>query len=222
MAMNEEHTPLYPLFLDLDGKPCLVVGGGAIGHQKVTALLHCGAQVTITAIDVCDDVATLANSGKVTLNRRAYEACEAEAYHLVIAATSDNAINTWVRDDAHIANRLVNVVDVPHLCDFQVPAIVQRGRLQVAISTAGASPSIAKRLKRDLDGQLPQQYDRLMDELMAVRNELKQLCPDSLRDRMNLNTTIAESSAVDDYLGGNETPLKDLIDDALAPYRNQP
>jgi precorrin-2 dehydrogenase/sirohydrochlorin ferrochelatase len=144
-------TPFYIACLKLAGRRCLVVGGGAIGLEKVEGLLACDGEVTLIAPDAGPELAQLAAEGSIAWERRAYAgAADLEGAFMVIACTNDTDINIAVYDDAERRAMLVNVVDVPPLCNFILPAIVRTGPLAVAISTAGASPALAKRMKAEV------------------------------------------------------------------------
>ena len=141
---------LYPLFLKLDGAPTLVVGAGTIAKHKAESLLSCGALVTMVAPDACPDVLALAAQGRVCLERRGFLPQDVDGKRLVIAATSLPEVNEAVMQRCRACGVLVNVVDDPARCDFYVPSVVERGRVQVAISTGGASPALARLLKAEI------------------------------------------------------------------------
>ncbi len=217
---QQPEPPLYPVYVKLNDKPCLVVGGGTIACEKVGPLIECGARITLVAPEICDEIRAHAAAGRLILEERCYQQGEATDYFMTIAATSDTAVNTQVYQDASSDGHLVNVVDVPPLCDFYVPSIVRKGPLQIAISTTGSSPGLAKRLRKWMESELPDEYGPLLNELMGVRQCLKHVEPDS-KKRMKINSKIANSDAVDAYLAGNPAPLQELIEDAFAPYRHQ-
>src|SRR6266487_4462374 len=143
-------TPLYMACLRLSGRRCLVVGGGDVGLEKVEGLLACGADPTLVAPDAVPALEELAREGSIRWERRAYEPADLEGAFLAIASTDDTDVNIRVYEDAEARAMLVNVVDVPPLCNFILPAIVRSGPLAIAISTAGASPALAKRMKREI------------------------------------------------------------------------
>ena len=134
-------VPFYIACLRLDGRRCLVVGGGEIGLDKVEGLLVCGAAVTLVAPDANAELEALAAEGSIAWERREYDPDDLDGSFLVIAATGDSEVNIAVHEHAEARAMLVNVVDVPPLCNFILPAIVRSGPLAIAISTAGASPS---------------------------------------------------------------------------------
>jgi precorrin-2 dehydrogenase / sirohydrochlorin ferrochelatase len=167
-------TPFYIACLKLAGRRCLVVGGGAIGLEKVEGLLACDGEVTLIAPDAVPALAQLAEEGSIAWERRAYAAAaDLEGAFMVIACTNDTDINIAVYDDAERRAMLVNVVDVPPLCNFILPAIVRTGPLAVAISTAGASPALAKRMKAEVAELFGDEYAELAMMLNDVRGWAK-------------------------------------------------
>ena len=143
-------TPFYIACLRLTGRRCVVVGGGEIGLEKVEGLLACDGRVVLVAPDAVPELRELAAEGSIEWIRREYEPGDLERTFIAIAATDDTDTNIRVYEDAERRAMLVNVVDVPPLCNFILPAIVRTGPLAIAISTAGASPALAKRIKRQV------------------------------------------------------------------------
>ncbi|HUA75483.1 MAG TPA: bifunctional precorrin-2 dehydrogenase/sirohydrochlorin ferrochelatase [Solirubrobacteraceae bacterium] len=171
-------TPFYIACLKLSGRRCLVVGGGEIGLEKVEGLLACDGEVTLIAPDAVPELQGYAREGSIRWERRAYAgASDLEGVFMAIAATDDTDVNIAVYDDAERRAMLVNVVDVPPLCNFILPAIVRTGPLAIAISTAGASPALAKRMKREIEGQFGEPYARLAVLLNEARGWAKATLP---------------------------------------------
>ena len=170
-------VPFYIACLRLDGRRCLVVGGGDVGLEKVEGLLTCGAAVMLVAPAAHEQLAQLADEGSIVWERRRYEPADLDGSFLVIAATSDSEVNIGVHEDAEARAMLVNVVDVPPLCNFILPAIVRSGPLAIAISTAGASPALAKRMKREIAEQFGEDYARLAVILNDARGWAKATLP---------------------------------------------
>jgi precorrin-2 dehydrogenase / sirohydrochlorin ferrochelatase len=167
-------TPFYIACLKLTGRRCVVVGGGDVGLEKVEGLLAADAEVTLIAPVAHDALAAYAREGSIRWEQRAYAgAADLEGAFLVIAATDDTAANIAVFDDAEARAMLVNVVDVPPLCNFILPAIVRQGPLAIAISTAGASPALAKRIKAEIAASHGEPYARLAVLLNEVRGWAK-------------------------------------------------
>ena len=171
-------TPLYIACLKLNGRRALVVGGGDIGLEKVEGLLLCDADVTLIAPDAVPALQEYAAEGSISWQRREYEgSTDLEGAFMAIAATSDSEVNIRVYEDAEERAMLVNVVDVPPLCNFILPAIVRSGPLAMAISTAGASPALAKRMKSEIAEMFGEPYARLAVMLNDVRGWAKATLP---------------------------------------------
>jgi precorrin-2 dehydrogenase/sirohydrochlorin ferrochelatase len=166
-------TPFYIACLRLTGRRCLVVGGGDIGLEKVEGLLACDADVTLVAPAAHPALRELAAEGSIRWEQREYEPADLDGSLIAIAATDDSEINIGVFNDAETRAMLVNVVDVPPLCNFILPAIVRTGPLAVAISTAGASPALAKRMKREIAEQFGDAYADLAVMLNDARGWAK-------------------------------------------------
>jgi siroheme synthase-like protein len=172
-----ESASLFPLFLKLEGKSCLVVGAGLIGLEKVESLLRCRAAIRVVAPHAVARVQELSSRGEIEWLARCYEPEDADGRDLIIAATSDRAVNRAVFEEASRRSILCNTADDPPLCDFFFASIVQRGDLQIAISTAGQSPALAQRLRREIDAQLPADLGPWLAELGQLRREVLQAMP---------------------------------------------
>jgi precorrin-2 dehydrogenase len=171
-------TPFYIACLKLDGRRCVVVGGGEIGLEKVEGLLACSAQVTLIAPRAVPELERLASEGSIAWEQRVYGGpADLEGVFMAIAATDDTDVNIAVYDDAERRAMLVNVVDVPPLCNFILPAIVRTGPVAIAISTAGASPALAKRMKREIAQLFGEPYAQLAVMLNETRGWAKATLP---------------------------------------------
>ena len=170
-------TPFYIACLRLKGRRCLVVGGGDVGLEKVEGLLACDADVTLVAPEAHRALAELAAEGSIRWERRRFEPADLDGSLIAIAATNDTDVNIRVFDEAEERAMLVNVVDVPPLCNFILPAIVRTGPLAVAISTAGASPALAKRMKREISELFGEPYATLAVLLNDARGWAKATLP---------------------------------------------
>ncbi len=162
-------TPFYIACLRLSGRKCLVVGGGDVGLEKIEGLLACDGDVVCVAPDACEAVRALAAEGSIEWVERGFEPADVAGKFMAIAATDDTDVNIAVYDAAEERAMLVNVVDVPSLCNFILPAIVRTGPLAIAISTAGASPALAKRMKQEVTELFGPAYA----ELAAILNEAR-------------------------------------------------
>jgi precorrin-2 dehydrogenase len=209
-------TPLYIACLKLKGRRCVVVGGGDIGLEKVEGLLLCDADVTLIAPDAVEALQDYAAEGSISWERREYAgAGDLEAVFMVIAATNLSEVNIRVYEDAEARAMLVNVVDVPPLCNFILPAIVRSGPLAIAISTAGASPALAKRMKREIADAFGEPYARLAVMLNDARGWAKGTLP-TYQDRKEFFEGIVngDPDPVQLVREGRESELLALIEAA--------
>jgi len=171
-------TPFYIACLKLTGRRCLVVGGGDVGLEKVEGLLACDGDVVLVAPTAHPELEDLAREGSIRWEKRPYAGPEdLEGVFMAIACTDDSEVNIGVFDDAERRAMLVNIVDVPPLCNFILPAIVRTGPLAIAISTAGASPALAKRMKREVADLFGEEYARLAVILNDARGWAKGTLP---------------------------------------------
>jgi siroheme synthase-like protein len=208
-------VPFYIACLRLDGRRCLVVGGGEVALEKVEGLLTCGAAVTLVAPAAHDALAELAGEGSIAWERRSYEPGDLEGSFLVIAATDDTEVNIEVHADAEARAMLVNVVDVPPLCNFILPAIVRSGPLAIAISTAGASPALAKRMKREIAEQFGDDYARLAVILNDARGWAKATLPTFQERRSFFDSIVGgQPDSIALLRDGDEGAVLQLIEDA--------
>jgi len=206
-------TPFYIACLKLTGRRCLVIGGGEVGVEKVEGLLACDASVTVIAPGVEPVLEEYAREGSLDWERREYAGpADLEGAFLVIAATNDSEVNIAVFRDAERRAMLANVVDVPPLCNFILPAIVRTGPLAIAISTAGASPALAKRMKREVSELFGEEYARLAILLNDVRGWAKGTLP-TYQDRKAFFEEIVngEPDPVELLRAGDEAAVRDLI-----------
>jgi precorrin-2 dehydrogenase/sirohydrochlorin ferrochelatase len=213
---------LYIACIDLTDRRALVVGAGPVGLEKVEGLLRCNAFVTVVAPEAHPRVQELASNGDLEWQRRDYEPADLDGCFLVIAATSNTELNTRIFKDAEVRSMLVNVVDVPQLCNFILPAILRRGPLSIAISTSGASPALAKRMKAEADRMFGPEYARLAELLDGLRAWAKETLP-TYEDRRDFFEAIV--NGLPDPIAllqeGDEGALKDLLERAQAGQQSQ-
>jgi precorrin-2 dehydrogenase / sirohydrochlorin ferrochelatase len=206
-------TPFYIACLRLSGRRCVVVGGGDVGLEKVEGLLACDGDVTLIAPTAVDPLRELAAEGSIRWEQREYAGpADLEGVFIVIASTSDTEVNIRVYEDAERRAMLVNVVDVPPLCNFILPAIIRSGPLAIAISTAGASPALAKRIRDEIAEEYGQPYARLAVLLNEVRGWAKGTLP-TYQDRKAFFESIVngEPDPVELLRRGDEQAVRDLI-----------
>jgi precorrin-2 dehydrogenase/sirohydrochlorin ferrochelatase len=166
------NASLFPMFLKLEGRNCLALGAGSVGEQKIRSLLDCGADIRVVATWATDAVKQWALSGALTLIEREYEPADLDDAYLVIAATSDVAVNHAIYREAQVRGILCNVVDDPPYCDFYYGALVRRGHLQISISTNGLSPALAQRIRKQFEEDFPPIYGNWLEELGRKREDL--------------------------------------------------
>jgi precorrin-2 dehydrogenase/sirohydrochlorin ferrochelatase len=212
-------TPFYIACLRLTGRRCVVIGGGDVGLEKVEGLLACDADVTLIAPEAHPELQRLADEGSITWRRREYRSGDLDGCLIAIAATADTDVNIRVFDDAEARAMLVNVVDVPPLCNFILPAIVRTGPLAVAISTAGASPALAKRMKREIAEMFGEPYATLAVLLNEARGWAKGNLP-TYQDRKHFFESIVngEPDPIELIKAGRADAVRELIAGAQREY----
>ncbi len=206
----------YPAFLDVNGRGCLVVGGGAVGTRKVRTLLECGARVTVISAAFSPELEELSADGRVVLKNGPYRARDLEGKFLVIGATDDEDLNRRVSEDAARRNMLCNIADRPEACSFILPAIVSRGDLVIAISTSGKSPAFAKYLRRRLQREFGPEYARFLEIMGAVRRRLlaDEHAPEAHKP---LFEALINGGLVDLIREGEEDKIDALLEKILGP-----
>ncbi|MEW6388385.1 MAG: bifunctional precorrin-2 dehydrogenase/sirohydrochlorin ferrochelatase [Thermodesulfobacteriota bacterium] len=162
----------YPVFALIAGQPCLVVGGGEVGERKVRDLLEAGAWVTVVSRTLTPGLAEMAAQGEISYREEDFHPEHLAGMALVVGATDDPEVNARVSAGARSRGIWVNIVDAPDLCTFIVPAQVRRGDLTVAISTGGASPALARKLRQELEEYFGPEYDHYLKLLQLVRDQL--------------------------------------------------
>jgi precorrin-2 dehydrogenase / sirohydrochlorin ferrochelatase len=163
---------LFPIFLKLAARPCIVIGAGHLAESKIESLQAASARITVIAPQASDRILDWAASGEIQLHQRAYQQGDLTGNFLVVAATNDPAVNRAVFAEATSTGVLCNAVDDPPFCDFYFPSVVRRGDLQIAISTAGASPALAQRLRKEINAQLPLDAGDWLTDLGNLRREV--------------------------------------------------
>ena len=184
----------YPIFLELEKHRAVVIGGGNIAFRKATVLYEAGADVLVVALSICECLKELCDAGDMTAIESAYEPCHLDKARLVIAATDDMALNEQVYADCQKRNILCNVVDIPHLCDFYVPAIAQQGSLQIAIGTDGKSPAYAGYLRRKFEAQFTEKHGQFLEELHCMRMYIIEYVADPALRKILLKQLVRDES----------------------------
>jgi precorrin-2 dehydrogenase/sirohydrochlorin ferrochelatase len=163
---------LFPIFLKLTARPCTVIGAGKLAESKIESLLTANARVTVIAPRANERITTLADAGEIMLHLREYKNGDLASQFLAVAATDNPAVNRAVFAEAEASGVLINAVDDPPFCDFYFPSVVRRGDLQIAISTAGASPALAQKIRKDINAQLPLDAGDWLNDLGNLRREV--------------------------------------------------
>src|ERR1700683_1132367 len=203
----------FPMFLKLEGKRCLVVGAGKVGEPKILGLIDTGASIHVLALEASDEVKEWARAGKITLELRPFVETDLAGVFLTVVATASRTLNESIYREAQRREVLCNVVDVPEYCDFYYPAVVRRGDLQIAISTSGQSPSLAQKLRQQIEQQFGPGYADWVAELGETRRlvQASDLAPERKRELLH---SLASREALDAALA--ETPALVAIKGASA------
>lgn len=210
-------TTFYPIYLNLEGRPCVVIGGGTVAEQKVTGLLEAGARVTVVSAQATRPMEDLAAQGMIHLKRRLYQTGDLEGMFLAIAASEDRALNHEIWEEADRRGIPVNAVDdLPH-CTFIAPAIYRQGDLTVGISTGGKSPALAVRLRERLAALIGPEFAVFLDLLGHLRAEVAARVP-GFAARTSLWYRMVDSDAVEFIrrgdVDGARQRMRDLLDEA--------
>ena len=182
------------MFLKLSARPCLVVGAGTVAESKIASLLEAGGRVRVVAPEATPQVRSWAQSKDIEWHQRPFQPSDLEGMLLVIAATSSTELHERIFDQATKRGVLCNIVDVPALCDFYYPSVVQRGALQIAISTAGQSPALAQRLRKELEVQFGPEYEDWVAQLGEVRDKLFSTKLDPKQRKRRLHEVASEEA----------------------------
>jgi len=183
-----ETMSLFPMFVKLQGRSVLVVGAGVIGESKIQGLLDSSARIRVIALEATPQVQDWAERGEIALDVRGFNVSDLDDVFLVVVATSSRELNQQIFREANKRGILCNVVDVPELCDFFYPAVVKRGDLQIAISTSGQSPSLAKKLRQQLERQFGPAYSDWVRQLGETRRLVLSSDLDAAKKRQLLSS----------------------------------
>ncbi|MGA8429438.1 MAG: bifunctional precorrin-2 dehydrogenase/sirohydrochlorin ferrochelatase [Candidatus Sulfotelmatobacter sp.] len=204
------------MFMKMDGRRCLVVGAGKVGEPKIGGLLETGASVRVIALGASEGVRRWAAEGKIELELREFSPSDLDDVFLAVVATASPALNRFAYDEAQKRGVLCNVVDVPEICDFYYPAVVQRGDLQIAISTAGKSPSLAQKLRQQLERQFSPGYAEWLAELGETRTLIRASNLSSEK-KSELLHSLASREAVEAMLEEKRTSSQIVISAVSVP-----
>ncbi len=202
----------YPAFIDVRKRNCVVIGGGALGEEKVVKLLECDAKVTVIAPEVTPVVEKLAAEGTVDWVQRGYRPGDLAQAFIAIASTEDDGTNRQIYDEAEERNVLLNVVDVTHLCTFIAPSVARRGEVTVATSTGGASPALARTFREKLESSRILEYADLAPVLARGRAELRRR---GLRVAPDHWQSCITEKLLDTVQSGDETAAYQMLEEGL-------
>jgi len=211
VSARDYTKPYYPVFLDLTGRLAVIVGGGAVAERKIRTLVDYGARVRVIAPQVTTWIAEQAETGAVAHEPRGYVRGDLEGAFIAICATDSAEVNAAVFDEAESRGCLVNVVDVPELCSFIVPSIVRRGQLQLAISTGGAAPAVAKRLRKHIDSHVGPEWETYVALLGELRALVMERVPGTEADRKPIFEAVADSDLLDRIAAGERPTAEDVF-----------
>jgi len=212
----------FPIFLNIENKDCLLVGGGEVAARKLEMLLKANAQVRLIARELCDEVRQLVNEGKLKHIGQQYQEALLENCVLVIAATDDEQLNRKISEQAHLRQLPVNVVDNPSLCSFIMPSVIDRYPVQIAISTGGASPVLARLLRTRLETMIPSTFGRLASLVQSVRVKIRVQIPDMRQRRRFWEDVLHGPVAELLYSGQEQAALNELEKRLEHPEANMP
>ncbi|MBI5583740.1 MAG: bifunctional precorrin-2 dehydrogenase/sirohydrochlorin ferrochelatase [Deltaproteobacteria bacterium] len=206
----------YPVFLDLQGTSCLVVGGGQVGERKVKSLLDCGAVVHLVSPELTPYLEEAVRQGKVVPAGSAFAPAQLEGMFLVIGATDDPEVNRQISAEARARNLLCNIVDRPRECNFIVPATVRRGDLTIAVSTGGRSPALAKKIREDLEKRFPDSYNKYLELLGRIREYvLSRGGPQE--ENQGIFESLVSSALLETLQRGDREGIRQIISQMITP-----
>ncbi|MCE5249838.1 bifunctional precorrin-2 dehydrogenase/sirohydrochlorin ferrochelatase [bacterium] len=207
--MNEH--PLYPIFLPIGGRPCVIVGGGAVALRKARDLIETGAVLTVVAENPSGGITALSEQGMFVLKTKRFEPDDIDGAFLVFAATDDEDVNAAIAEAARRKRILVNVVDTPALCDFYSGAVVRRGPLRIAISTGGLCPGLAGHIRCELEKLFPERYGDFIEAMGEIRTYIIS-CADLTAERKNtaLSWLVRDETRALFFLSGKEAVWEEL------------
>lgn len=210
-----QKTRLYPVSLRLEGQRCLVVGGGAVAERKVGTLMKCGAEVTVVSPQASAALNEAAAQGEIALCRRTFQTGDLEGVTLVVAATDDRDLNREVAGLCRKRGVLVNVVDAPELCTFLVPAQVNRGPVNISISTGGNSPLLSRRIREHLERELVPELGELAELLGELRKILQKRCGEQ-KKRQQLLESLLPPGVISEIRDGGMEMIRRRVESCIS------
>lgn len=211
--------PLFPIFLNLEGKDCLVIGGGPVAYRKITNLLEHLAKVTVISPQVYEPIKALAVNGSMTFRQKSFSDEDIQDMYLVIAATDDPFLNKKAADLCRQKGIMINVVDDPPNCDFFVPSVVRRNSLVVAVSTEGKSPLFARLLRQDLETLITDDYGDLVEFLGEKRDGIKKNVADPEK-RQHILRALIDEEAMTLLKQGEVEKIRERIEQCISSWQD--
>lgn len=208
---------LYPVFLNLEGKKCLVVGGGKVAERKVAALVRTGAKITIVSPFLTTSLEDMAQQGIILYRQGFYKTSDLDGIYLVISATNDALTNGIIAGHCMERNIMINVVDDPARCNFHVPSVVHRGALKMAISTGGKSPNLARMIRVKLEEEFGTQFEGFVDFVGEIRAQAINTITDPIKRSLVLRNLV-DSYTLEMVKRGNLEQAKERVKNVY--YRN--
>jgi precorrin-2 dehydrogenase/sirohydrochlorin ferrochelatase len=220
MTTKQTQPPyLFPLFIRLDSRPCLVVGGGKVAGRKVDGLLEAGAAVTVVSPEAIAQIQRLASQGRIAWRQKTFSTDDLHGFFLAMAATGDAAANERIAAACREQGILINVADEPQLCDFFVPAVLRRGALSIAIATDGKSPLLASKIKADLEQIITEPYGEFLELLGRQRELIKNTVPDS-GTREAIFRSLVYSDILDLLAAGKQDEAQERIRQCISSQQD--
>lgn len=204
----------YPVYLNLEGRMCLVVGGGAVAGRKAASLFECGAQVKLVAPKVCEAVAEMERDGKLDRINDVFRPEHMDGASLAIGSTDNGEVNRLVFEEAVKRNIPVNIVDQPHLCSFIVPSVVRRGDLVISVSTSGKSPATAKRARKMLEGLFGNEWAVYLEMMGQAREKLLASVADGAERERKFNR-LADSPMLEKIKSGDLAGARAVMEEIV-------
>jgi len=207
--------PYYPIYLDIEDRNVVIIGGGNVCARKAETMMKYGARVTVVSPELTDEIEQWGREGCLTIRRKPYDAADLDGANIVIASTDHQDVNEQIAADCRARRIPVNVVDVTPLCEFIVPAIIEKGSIQIAVSTGGKSPALARTLKEDLQRAIGPEYAEVNDVLGSLRDGAKSVLPTDV-DRKRFFDGIIASGVLEMLRDGRRKQAYQVIADACA------
>ena len=204
----------YPIFLDIKGNPCVVVGGGSVAERKVLSLLDSGAKVLVISPKLTPALKKLVAKKAISYCAKSYKGGDLKGFFLAYSATNNSKVNKEVFQEAKKQGILLNVVDVPELCNFIVPSVVGRGDLLIAISTSGKSPAMAKKIRQQLEKEFGREYAVFLDIMGKVRDKILTKSKESDKNK-KIFESIVNSPLLEWIRQGKKKEIERLINGIL-------